>query len=157
MSEQTSEPERIVRDCFDWLNGDSSKVNAISESVDVYGPALPKGEVHTRDEWEAFIRENRNGFPDIHFSIEELVASDDVVMVELRITGTHEGEFMGIPPTGRSVEIPAADKFVVADGKVQEWRTYFDTQEIPEQLGLTFPTVVGQLPKLAWRKFRASV
>lgn len=157
MADSSTDPADVVRDAFAWLNGDESKIDAIAEDVDVYGPALPEGEVHSREEWASFIKANRAGFPDIEFSIQELVAGDDIVMVELTISGTHTGEFMGIPPTNREIEIPAVDKFVVKDEQVVEWRPYFDSREIPEQLGLSFPGIIGQLPKLAWRKIRSSV
>lgn len=156
MPAETADPEQVVRDAFAWLNGDASKIDAIAESVDVYGPALPDGAVHSRAEWAEFIEANRDGFPDIEFSIHEMVAGDDIVMVELTISGTHTGEFMGIPPTDREIEIWAIDKFTIENGQVVEWRPYFDSQEIPEQLGLSFPAVLGQLPKLAWRKVRLS-
>lgn len=155
MADPATEPADVVRAAFDWLNGDDSKLDAIAEDVDVYGPALPDGEVHSREEWAAFIEANQAGFPDIEFSIRELVAGDGIVMVELTISGTHTGEFMGIPPTYRAIEIPAVDKFVVEDGQVVEWRPYFDSQEIPDQLGLSFPAILGQLPQLAWRKIRS--
>lgn len=156
MEEPLTDTEQVVHDAFEWLNGDSSRIDAVAESVDVYGPALPEGEVHSRDEWAAFIRANRAGFPDIEFSMKELIADDDVAMAELTISGTHRGEFMGIPPTGREIEIRAIDKFIVEDGQVVEWRPYFDSQQIPDQLGLSFPAVLWQLPKLAWRKVRSS-
>ena len=121
MGDEATDTERVVHDAFDRLNGDSSKIEAIAESVDVYGPALPEGEVHSRDEWASFIRANRNGFPDIEFSMQELVVGDTVAMAELTLSGTHEGEFMSIPPTGRTIELRAIDKFVVEDGPVVEW------------------------------------
>ncbi len=154
MGGEATDTERVVHDAFDWLNGDSSKIEAIAESVDVYGPALPDGEVHSRDEWASFIRANREGFPDIEFSMQELVAGDTIAMAELMLSGTHQGEFLGVPPTGREIEIGAIDKFVVEGGQVVEWRPYFDSRQIPEQLGLSFPTVLLQLPKLVWRKVR---
>lgn len=156
MEDEPTDTEQVVHDAFEWLNGESSKIDAIAESVDVYGPALPGGEVHSRDEWASFIGANREAFPDIEFSMTELVAAGDVAMAELTLSGTHQGEFMGIPPTGREIEIRAVDKFVVEDGQVVEWRPYFDSKQIPEQLGLSFPTVLLQLPKLAWRKVRSS-
>lgn len=109
MSSQSLDPADVVRDAFAWLNGDESKIDAIAETVDVYGPALPDGEVHSRAEWASFIEATREGFPDIEFSLHELVAGDDVVMAELTISGTHTGEFMGITPTYREIEIPAID------------------------------------------------
>ena len=157
MTDDLTETAQVVHDAFDWLNGDSSKIDVIAESVDVYGPALPEGEVHTRDAWESFIRANRQGFPDIEFSMKELVAGDGVAMAELTISGTHQGDFMGIPPTYRSIEIWAIDKFVVENGRVVEWRPYFDSKQIPAQLGLSFPSVIGNLPTLAWRKIRSSI
>lgn len=157
MVDRLSETEQVVRDAFDWLNGDTSKINVIAESVDVYGPALPEGEVHSRDEWASFIEANRRGFPDIEFSIQELLAGDGVAMAELTISGTHQAAFMGIPPTYRTIEIWAIDKFLIEDGQVVEWRPYFDSQEIPDQLGLSFPAVLGQLPTLAWRKLQSKL
>lgn len=154
MWDGATDTERVVHDAFDRLNGDSSKIEAIAESVDVYGPALPDGEVHSRDEWASFIRANRNGFPDIEFSMQELVVDDTVAMAELTLSGTHEGAFMSIPPTGRTIELRAIDKFVVEDGQVVEWRPYFDSRQIPDQLGLGFPTVLVQLPKLVWWNVR---
>ena len=157
MTDDRTETEQAVHDAFDWLNGDAAKIDTIAESVDVYGPALPEGEVHSREEWASFIRANRAGFPDIEFSMKELLAGDGVAMAELTISGTHRGEFMGIPPTYRSIEVRAIDKFLVDEGQVVEWRPYFNAQEIPEQLGLTFPTILGQLPTLAWRKIHSSI
>lgn len=153
MATTTVSSEQVVRDCIAWLNGDASKSEAVSESVEVSSP-LDNEYLKTRDEWVANLRHLRRGFPDIHHSIEELVAGDDVVMVELAASGTHDGEFMGIPPTGRQVNISIMNKYTVTDGRVVAVRGYFNPQEITEQLGLTFPAIIGQLPKLVWRKIR---
>jgi predicted ester cyclase len=80
------------------------------------------------------------------------ISRDDVVFVEFTITGTHDGELKGVPPTGRHLELQGMEKFRVVDGRIQEMHAYFDTRAIPEQLGLTFPAVIGQLPKLVVRK-----
>jgi steroid delta-isomerase-like uncharacterized protein len=56
-------------------------------------------------------------FPDLHSSIEELVAEDDRVFCRSTITGTHDGEYKGIPATGRHVSSEAAEVFRIADGK----------------------------------------
>lgn len=157
MADPSADPADVVRDALAWSNGDESKIDAIAEDVDVYGPGLPKGKVHSREEFASFIEANREGFTDYEIAMQELVAGDEVVMVELTVSGTHTDELMGIPPTYREMEIPTVDKFVVEDGQVVEWRSYFDSQEIPEQLELSFPGIIGQLPKLAWRKIRSRV
>lgn len=150
-----AEPEQAVHEYKAWVNGDSSKVDVLSESVDVYNPGLPDGEVHSRAAYEAYLQEVRTGFPDFQLTEEEVVSSGDVVMAEFTITGTHEGEFQGLPPTGREVEIRGVETFRVADGNVVECHVYYDTRELADQLGLTFPTVIGQLPTLARGKLRA--
>lgn len=47
-----------------------------------------------------------NGFPDFHIEPTRLRHLDDGVLVEGLITGTHDGKFAGMPPTGRRIEVP---------------------------------------------------
>lgn len=152
MAIDTTQHEQVVRDYLAWVNGDDSRADALSESVSVYNPGVPDGVVHSRAEWDAYLQQLRAGFSDLHIEEEEMLARDEIAMVEFRITGTHDGEFRGLPPTGRAVEVRGVEKFVIEDGRIRELYIYFDSQEIPEQLGLTFPAVLGQVPKLAWRK-----
>jgi steroid delta-isomerase-like uncharacterized protein len=156
MSDSISQTEQIVRDFVAWENGDSSKVDVVSESLDIYNPGLDGGEVHDRESYASYLQEGRSAFPDMQVVIEELVANRDIVMTEVRITGTHEEEFKGLPPTGRSVDIRGMGKFVVTDGMVEECHLYYDPREMVTQLGMTFPEILGQLPKLAWRKLKTS-
>jgi steroid delta-isomerase-like uncharacterized protein len=157
MTDTTSHPEQVVRDFVAWENGDSSKVDVVSESLDVHNPGLDGGEVHDRESYAAYLRTGRSAFPDMRISIEEMVADGDTVMAEVRITGTHEGEFNGLPPTGRSVDVRGMGKFSIADGTVEECHLHYDSREMARQLGMTFPEVLGQLPGLAWRKLKSSV
>jgi len=155
MSDTTSRVEQVVRDFVAWENGNSSKVDVVSESLDVYNPGLEGGEVHDRESYAAYLQEGRVAFPDMHIAIEEIVANGDIVMAEVRITGTHEGEFKGLPPTDRSVDIRGMGKFLIIDGTVEECYIYYDTREMANQLGMTFPEILGQLPKLVWRKVKS--
>lgn len=56
-------------------------------------------------------------FPDMHVSLDELIAEGDAVFLRSTITGTHDGEYKGIPPTGRHIASEAAEVFRIADGK----------------------------------------
>jgi len=56
-------------------------------------------------------------FPDLHCSVEELVAEGDRVFCRSTMTGTHDGEYKGIPPTGRHVTAESAEVFRIVDGK----------------------------------------
>jgi predicted ester cyclase len=56
-------------------------------------------------------------FPDLHISIDELIAEGDRVFSRTTMTGSHDGEYKGIPATGRNVSAEAAEVFRLADGK----------------------------------------
>ncbi len=56
-------------------------------------------------------------FPDLHIALDELIAEGDRVFVRSTMTGTHDGEYKGIPPTGRHVAAESAEVFRIADGK----------------------------------------
>jgi predicted ester cyclase len=56
-------------------------------------------------------------FPDLHCGIDELIAEGDSVFCRSTITGTHDGEYKGIPATGRQVSAEAAEVYRIADGK----------------------------------------
>jgi len=69
-------------------------------------------------------------FPDVHNHIEEMVVDGDRVAVRERYSGTHAGEFRGVPATGRGFEMASIDIYRVADGKIAEvW-------SMPDMLGL---------------------
>lgn len=133
----TTDHESLMHDYTALWNGDFSKLDVIAESVDVYVPSLADGEIHGRDAFEEYLRELRTGFPDWHVTMDDMVASNGVVMKEWTVTATHEGEYSGIPPTERCINIRGMGKILIADGKVQEDRLYYDFHEMIEQLGLT--------------------
>lgn len=56
-------------------------------------------------------------FPDMHVALEDLIAEGDRVFLRSTLTGTHDGEYKGIPPTGRHVATECAEVFRIADGK----------------------------------------
>lgn len=132
-----TEHKQLLSDYLELWNGDFSKLTVVSESVAVYDPSAPGGEVHGRDELEAFLRELRAGFPDFQLTIDVMLVSDDVVMGEWTFTGTHDGEFNDIPPTEREIELTGMEKILIADSKVEEHRIYYNLQELSKQLGLT--------------------
>lgn len=57
-------------------------------------------------------------FPDLHVSVDEMIAEGDRVFVRSTMTGTHDGEYKGIPPTGRHVSAESAEVFRIADGRI---------------------------------------
>jgi steroid delta-isomerase-like uncharacterized protein len=56
-------------------------------------------------------------FPDLHVALDEFIVQDDRVFLRSTMTGTHDGEYKGIPPTGRHIATEAAEVFRIDDGK----------------------------------------
>jgi steroid delta-isomerase-like uncharacterized protein len=118
-------------------NGDFSKLDVVSESVDVDVPSLADGEIHGRDAFEAYLRDLRTGFPDWHVTVDDILTDDEMVMKEWTVTATHDGTYNGIPPTNREMNVSGMAKLRTENGRVQEDRLYYDLHEVLDQLGLT--------------------
>lgn len=86
-----------------------------------------------------------------------MVSEGDVVMLEATITGTHEGELQGLPPTGRDIQFKTMEKYYLSDGKLEQHIVYMNEKDLQAELGLTFPEVLGQVPKLLVSKLRSSL
>jgi predicted ester cyclase len=68
------------------------------------------------------VRAVLRGFPDIAITIDDVVSDGDRVATRGHFVGTHKGEFMGIPPTGRRVDVSFIDVWRLVDGKaVENW------------------------------------
>jgi steroid delta-isomerase-like uncharacterized protein len=78
----------------------------------------------------------RTAFPDLHFTIEELVAEGDTVAGRVTMSGTHLGPFQGIPATGHSFEQAQTHFVRFRDGKVIEHRAVRDDLGMMRQLGV---------------------
>lgn len=79
---------------------------------------------------------NEAAFPEYEMHIEKLIAENDVVSVIGRAGGTHKGVFMGMPPTGKSWDVPIHITYRVRDGKIVEHWMVIDTMAFMQQLGL---------------------
>ena len=74
-------------------------------------------------------------FPDTRFDIEGIMADGDMVAIRGTNSGTHEGEFAGIPPTGKHYAVEHMHWFRVADGKIAEHWVVRDDLGMRQQLG----------------------
>lgn len=81
--------------------------------------------------WETLLR----AFPDIHVSVEETVAEGDKVVSRNTVTGTHLGEYQGLPPTGRTVTYGEIFICRFAEGRITEIRGVVDVLTQLRQLG----------------------
>jgi steroid delta-isomerase-like uncharacterized protein len=84
-----------------------------------------------------FFRMYRAAFPDLHFHAEDVLPSGDKVVVRARATGTNEGDFMGMPATGKTVDVNLIDILGFADdGLVHEHWGVVDVMAMMQQLGV---------------------
>jgi predicted SnoaL-like aldol condensation-catalyzing enzyme len=76
-----------------------------------------------------------DAFPDLHSSIDKMIAEDDLVSVFLSWNGTHKGEFQGMPATNNSITMKTAHTFRIEDGMVAEQWEVFDILDLLSRTG----------------------
>lgn len=76
----------------------------------------------------------RNGFPDIHFTTDEIIGEGDTVVVRYTYRGTHQGVFAGIEPTGHTIAIMGILIAHLTDGRIREAVSVFDSADLMKQL-----------------------
>ena len=84
------------------------------------------------------------GFPDWHETIEDIIAEGDKVWIRLSYTGTHTGEFMGLPPTGKKITSKGVDIYRIVNGKLAEYWNVFDKVDMFKQIGAIEITEKGK-------------
>jgi steroid delta-isomerase-like uncharacterized protein len=89
-----------------------------------------------REGLKAMIRGLHAAFPDFHTEVEDQIVAGDKVVERWSCTGTQEGEFMGLPPTSRRVEIHGMDISRLAGGRLVEHWTQVDMMSTLQQLGV---------------------
>ena len=76
-----------------------------------------------------------NAFPGLHITVDDMLGEGDKVAWRLTVTGIHEGEFRGVPPTGKQVTFGAQYVFRFREGRIVERWTNFDRLGVLVQLG----------------------
>jgi steroid delta-isomerase-like uncharacterized protein len=95
-------------------------------------PEIPAG----REGIKVFFTMFRGAFPDLNATIDEVIAEGDKVVARSTWSGTHQGEFMGIPATGKRVSFGVIDIMRFADGVVVEHWGQMDSLGMMQQLGV---------------------
>ncbi len=76
----------------------------------------------------------RRAFPDLHMEPHEMIAEGDLISARVTLTGTHEGEFLGLAPTGKPIEIETIDMLRIRDGQAVEHWGVTDSMTMMHQL-----------------------
>ena len=140
MSEQQSETERNkavvqrfieeVQNQKDWAVFD--ELNA----PDFVNLSAPPGMPADLEGGKMFLAAFVNVFPDSQVTIDDMIAEGDQVATKKTFTGTHEGEFGGVPPTGKRVTLQFVDIMRVRDGRIVEHWLSMDQLSFMQQLGV---------------------
>ena len=127
-----------------WSQGNSSVADEIiAPNYAIHDPGTPgrvggiEGEKHT-------VTMYRTVFPDLRFTIEDEVGEGDRAVVRWTARGTHRGELMGVPPTGKQMVVTGISILRIANGKIAEYRLNWDTLGMLQQLGIVPPTGEGR-------------
>ena len=128
--------EALYRGIIEEINkGNSEYFNEFYSPDSLYYFPSNNPKPLSREESQEFVKGFFKSFPDLNFSIEELYAVDDRVIVRYILRGTHKGEYRGIPATGKKFEISSTFIIRIENGKVVEEREDFDQLGFWQQLG----------------------
>ena len=118
-----------------WNTGDLSMVDEFyAADYTLHSPGMP--DVQGTEAFKAFVTMYRSAFPDIHFTIEDMVAEGDKVAWRATTRGTHGGDFMGIPPTGKQGVTASVIVSRFENGKWAEDWVLIDMLGMLQQLGV---------------------
>ncbi len=124
--ENKEKARRLMEEAFG-----GGKVEVIDEVLDpdfvCYDPNSESGEVRGADTFKQEIEYFRQAVPDLTYTVEDQIADGEKVVTRWKASGTHEGEFFGIPGSGNRIEMTGIqiDRFDGESGKmVEEWPEY---------------------------------
>ena len=104
-------------------------------------PPMPGPEV-----WRQGVGVIKSAFPDLHAHIDDVVAEGDQVALRLTFRGTHQGNYLGIPATGRTVEYVSHEFYRIADGRFAEEWICSDMATLHSQLTAATPEPAATWP-----------
>ncbi|WP_393062910.1 ester cyclase [Streptomyces sp. LN549] len=142
--QRPTDPADVVRRVVACFNAGEFDASLIAEDVvdHVAPPGTPPGPEGWRLKWEQM----REGFSGLRSTVEESVVSGDMVCTRHTIRGTHTGEFMGVPGSGRTFQVLALDMLRVRGGQIVEHWAVNDVLSMLAQLGIGLPAPEGTRP-----------
>jgi steroid delta-isomerase-like uncharacterized protein len=115
-----------------WSSGNLEAADRlIAKDAVVYEP-----QVDGVEGLKGFATMFKSAFPDWRSTPEEMIAEGDTVVERWTGRGTHRGALFGAAPTGKTVTLPGVVFYRIRDGKIAEFRGYFDQYSLLQQLGL---------------------
>ena len=125
--------QRFFAEVFNQQHRDTAAEILAADFV-AHHPAFPDG-IRGPEGIMQSVAMFRTGFPDLHYTLEDLIAEHDKVAVRWRASGTHQGTFLHIAPTGNGMAITGIDIFRIADGQIVEAWVNSDFLSLLQQIG----------------------
>ena len=133
----TIESNKRTMHCFtEFINTASEKLAAelISPNAIFYVPGRPEP-MRGPTGYLVIIAMMRSGFPDIQWTLEEMIAEDDRVAARFTMRGTHQGTFFGVPPTGNTIQVRAMNFYRLSNEQLVEEYGQPDLLALLQQIG----------------------
>jgi steroid delta-isomerase-like uncharacterized protein len=136
----TAENKVVMRRFVEFINTGSEKLaeELISPDAVFHVPGRPEP-MRGPAGYLAVIGMMRSGFPDIQWTLEEMIAEDDKVAARFTMRGTHQGSFFGVPPTGKTIAVQALNFYRLSGGQFIEERGQPDLLGLLIQIGAVPP------------------
>jgi steroid delta-isomerase-like uncharacterized protein len=133
------DPKALTRRFFEERNkGKAAAVAVIDETCAtnmVFHNSTGR-DIYGLKDFQQYYSELFSAYPDIHFTIDDMITEGNKVATRYTMTGTNKGEFMGIPPTNKKMGVWVIEIDHVARGKIVEGWLRFDTMGWMQQLGV---------------------
>ena len=135
-SESADSNAALVLESIEALNaGDTERLLAVvAPDIVIHYAEMPEP-LHGRETWQQGFELMRSAFPDLEAQVDDLVAAEDKVAIRVSFRGTHQGEFQGIPATGRTVHYVSHEFYRVENGLFAEEWICSDMASLFRQLG----------------------
>lgn len=140
MTTETELKELVRRDTEEvWTDGDLEVIDEIfAEDFVLHDPTKP-GETQGRDDYRGYVETYHEAFGDLEYEVETVIAEDDTAALRYEATGTHDGTFMGLAPTGKTVSVSGMEMYRIDDGVIVEMWTSYDALGLLQELGIVEP------------------
>lgn len=130
------DPKNMYREMIEqvWHRGDLDFID------EVYDPAfvgrVPRSGYQDLAAFRRYVAETTEGIPDLYFYVKDQIAEGDRLATRFQLTGTHTGNFLGIPPTRRPIDVEGVSIHRIRDGRFVESWTVWDVLGLCHEIGL---------------------
>lgn len=126
---------RFYEEIFNQGNAGAMESLVAADFID-HIPQLVPGQPSTgRDALAWFVDAFRSAFPDLRVTVEELVQGKTDMIARVTWSGTHSGDFLGIAPSGKSMQVMGLDLIRISGGRIAEHWGLLDVLSMLDQLG----------------------